>query len=108
MSQPLPLLVQARDPVSHAGVVAGLRDWPEVLVVDEPAAAEVAIVVTDEIDEETTRMLRALQHGGCGRVVLVATRIDDRGLVTAVEAGVSGMLRRAEATPAALVGAVRL
>jgi DNA-binding NarL/FixJ family response regulator len=108
MSRPLPLLIQARDPVSQAGVVAQLREWPEVLVVDEAADAEVAIVVTDEIDEETIRMLKALHHSGCPRAVLVATRIDDRGLVSAVEAGVSAMLRREQATPAELVGAVRL
>jgi DNA-binding NarL/FixJ family response regulator len=108
VSTPLPLLVQARDPVSQAGVVAELDDWPEVRVVDDAPSAEVAIVVTDEVDDETVRMLKALQHTGCTRVVLVAKLIDDYGLVTAVEAGASGLLRREEATASALVGAVRL
>jgi DNA-binding NarL/FixJ family response regulator len=108
VSTPLPLLVQARDPVSQAGVVAQLNDWPEVRVVADPHEADVAIVVTDEVDEETVRVLKSLQRKGCERVVLVATRIDDAGLVAAVEAGACGLLRRAEATPAALVEAVRL
>src|SRR5215204_3187961 len=82
VSTPLPLLVQARDPVSQAGVVAELDDWPEVRVVDDAPSAEVAIVVTDEVDDETVRMLKALQRTGCTRVVLVVTRIDDAGLVT--------------------------
>jgi DNA-binding NarL/FixJ family response regulator len=108
MSEPLPLLVRASDPVSQAGVGAELRDWPEVRLVETAAAAEVAIVVADEVDDETIRMLKAVQRNGCTRVVLVTTRIDDHGLVAAVEAGASGLLRRSEATPAALVGAVRL
>jgi DNA-binding NarL/FixJ family response regulator len=107
MSEPLSLLVHASDPVSQAGVVAELRDWPEVRVVQEAAAADVGVVVTDEVDDDAIRMLKAVQRTGCGRVVLVATQIDDRGLITAVEAGVSGVLRRSEATPRALVGAVR-
>jgi DNA-binding NarL/FixJ family response regulator len=107
MSEPLPLLVRANDPVSQAGIGAELRDWPEVRLVETAAAAEVAIVVADEVDDETIRMLKAVQRNGCTRVVLVTTRIDDPGLVAAVEAGASGLLRRSEATPAALVGAVR-
>ena len=108
MSTPLPLLVQARDPLSQAGVVAQLNDWPEVRVVPDAPSAEVAILVSDEVDDDTVRMLRALSRNGCDRVVLVATRIDDAGLVAAVEAGASGLLRRSEATPGALVEAVRL
>src|SRR4051794_13176376 len=102
VSTPLPLLVQARDPLSQAGVVAQLENWPEVRVVADAAFADVAIVVGDEIDEETVRMLKSLQRNGCSRVVLVATKIDDAGLVAAVEAGASGLLRRTDATPAAL------
>jgi len=108
MNQPLALFVQASDPVSQAGVVAELRDWPEVRVVEDATAADVGIVVTDEVDEEAIRMLKSVQRNGCARVVLVTTRIDDAGLVTAVEAGVSGLLRRTEATAMALVGVVRL
>jgi DNA-binding NarL/FixJ family response regulator len=99
--------VQARDPVSQAGVAAELKGWPEVRVVESGDGPEVAVVVVDEVDEDAVRMLKAVRRGGCARLVLVATRIDDRGLVAAAEAGVSGLLRRLEATPVALVGAIR-
>jgi DNA-binding NarL/FixJ family response regulator len=108
VSEQLTLFVQAGDPVSQAGVVAALRDWHEVRVVDECAAAEVGIVVTDEVDDDAIRMLKSVQRNGCPRVVLVATRIDDHGLVAAVEAGISGVVRRNEATGMELVRLARL
>jgi DNA-binding NarL/FixJ family response regulator len=110
MPDPINVVVQARDPVSQAGVAAQLRDWPEVRVVadSEDPAATVAIVVADEVDDGTIRLLRGIQRRARRRVVLVATRIDDRSLLTAVEAGASALLRRSEATPIAIVGAVRV
>jgi DNA-binding NarL/FixJ family response regulator len=117
MSQRIPVIVVARDPVSKAGVVSQLRHRPEVAVVDgEPAAvadeapggvAAVAVVAADEVDEDTVRTLRAVKRGGCARVVLVATRLDDAGVVDAAEAGVCGLVRRSEATPERLVEVVR-
>jgi DNA-binding NarL/FixJ family response regulator len=52
-------------------------------------------------------MIRTAQRGHGYRAVLVATRIDDRGLLDAVEAGACGLVRRNEATGQALVAAVR-
>ncbi len=70
---------------------------------DERAA--VAVVVADSVDEEVVQMLRSLQRGS-RRSVLVVTHIDDTGLAAAVEAGVTGLVRRAEATPERLATAV--
>src|SRR5919205_264803 len=97
----IPVYVYAGDPISQAGVASGLRPRPELLVVGESELdnARVAVVVTDALDEQTVRVLLALQRGGRPRVVLVATEIDDKDLVKAVEAGVSGLVRRAGATP---------
>jgi DNA-binding NarL/FixJ family response regulator len=53
------------------------------------------------------RTLRTVRRGGCARVVLVATRLDDAGVVDAAEAGVCGLVRRSEATPERLVHVVR-
>jgi DNA-binding NarL/FixJ family response regulator len=53
-------------------------------------------------------MIRAAQRQSRLRVVLVATSLDDRALLAAVEAGACGLLRRSEATPVALVGAIRV
>ena len=108
MSERIPVFVFARDPVSQAGVSAQLRPRPEVVLVAdaEVDAAEVAIVVADEVDGDAIRVIRALQRNGCPRVVLVASRLDDAGLVAAVECGAAGLVRRAEATPERLVAVI--
>jgi DNA-binding NarL/FixJ family response regulator len=109
MAERIPVFVYASDPVSEAGVAAALRGRPEVTVVAqaEVDAALVALVVTDEVDEEATRALRAIQRNGCPRVVLVVTRLDDGGVFAAVESGACGLVRRAEAQPERLVTAIR-
>jgi DNA-binding NarL/FixJ family response regulator len=108
MSERIPVFVFARDPVSQAGVSAQLRPRPEVVVVAdvEVDAAQVAIVVADDVDDDAIRVIRALQRNGCPRVVLVAARLDDAGLVAAVEAGACALLRRAEASGERLAAVV--
>src|ERR1700729_836010 len=71
--------VHASDPVSATGVAGELRLRPEVLVVDEAECdmAHVAVVVADEVDSAAARTVRAVQRDGCGRVVMVVTRLDD-------------------------------
>jgi DNA-binding NarL/FixJ family response regulator len=107
MTAPMSVRVHASDRLSEAGVTAELKQWPEVRVVTHGEAADVALVVADAVDEEAVRMLRAAQRGEAGSVVLVATRIDDRGLLEAVEAGACGIVRRSEASGRAIVAAVR-
>lgn len=100
------ICVCAKDPVSHAGVASQLRPRPEVILVDiGDERAAVAVVVADSVDDDTVQALRSLRGGPC-RSVLVVTRIDDGGLAAAVEAGVTGLVRRAEATPERLATAV--
>lgn len=100
----LSVTVHAADPVSRAGVIGQLDKNSGVRVVQE--GAEAAIVVADELDEDTLRTVRT-QHRTGARVVLVVARPDDAGLLAAVEAGVSGLLRRSEVTPQRLAAAVR-
>ena len=107
MTASIRVRVHASDHFSQAGVTAVLKQWPEVRVVTNGDDADVAIVVADDVDDEAVRMLRAAQRGDCGRVVLVATRIDDRGLLEAVEAGACGLVRRSDASGQAIVAAVR-
>ncbi|MGH3822240.1 MAG: response regulator transcription factor [Pseudonocardiaceae bacterium] len=98
--------VWARDPVSYAGVASQLRPRPEVALLDsEEERATVAVVVADGVDEDTIQVLRRLQRDSC-RSVLVVAHIDDTGLAAAVEAGVAGLVRRAEATPERLIKVV--
>jgi DNA-binding NarL/FixJ family response regulator len=102
------VFVFGEDPISQAGVATQLRGRPEVLVVDgtDIDSAEVAVVIVDQMGENCARTVHAVQRGGCPRVVLVVSELDDAGLLVAVETGVSGLLRRREATPERLAAAV--
>lgn len=101
--------VNAKDPISEAGVVSQLRPRPEIAIVDVDGrdAALVAVVVADAVDEDTLRTLRVVQRQGFTRTVLVVGTLDDAELVTVVEAGVVGVVRRADATPDRLVALIR-
>lgn len=99
--------VQASDPISATGIAGQLRLRPDILLMDDDdaASAEVAVVLTDEVDPEAVRSVRALQREGC-RVVMVVTKLDDAGLFAAVEAGASGIVRRSDARAELLSKAV--
>jgi DNA-binding NarL/FixJ family response regulator len=91
--------------VSEAGVAAQLRRRPEIelLESDVDGEAAVAVVVADEVDEEAARTIRAIQRSGSTKVVAVLSRLDDGGVLAALEAGACGLLRREEAGPERLV-----
>ena len=109
MAERIPVYVYAHDPISQAGLASQLRTRPEIQIVDHDVdLATVAIVVVDEVDDETTRVVRAIQrNNGIPRVVLVVTRLDDAGMLAGVEAGACGLLRRSEALPERLVEAIQ-
>lgn len=96
--------VHGDDPISRAGVISQLRNRPEVKVVSEAeiTTATVALVVAEHLDDAAVRVLHQLRRGE-HRLVLVTTTVDDAVLVAAAEAGVSGLLRRCDATPELLV-----
>lgn len=99
------VFIAADDPLSRAGIEAQLRGEPTIRLVesarDEPSVS--AVVVADIIDGDLVTMLRRLRGEGVSHSVLVVTRLDDAGMLLAVENGVSGLLRRAEATTETLV-----
>ena len=103
MSTAVATYVHARDPISQAGVVAQLRMQPEIKIVDTAPQSAVAVMITDVVDESTTRELRSLRKDGHPRLMLVATTIDDAALVAAAEAGVAGLLRRSDASADTMV-----
>jgi DNA-binding NarL/FixJ family response regulator len=109
MAERTSVFVYAADPILEAGVASQLAACTSLRVVGraDPDAAEVAVVVVDEVDEDAARVVRALQRPDGPRVVVVATRLDDAGLLAAVESGACALLRRGEATSLALEGAVR-
>jgi DNA-binding NarL/FixJ family response regulator len=101
--------VHAADPLSRAGTISQLRAASDVVLVgeDELGDTGVAVVVGDEVDAATTQTIRGLHRRGLDRIALLVGRLDDKGLLAAVEAGVSGVLRRDEATPHNLASAIR-
>ena len=109
MGQRVSAYVYANDPILQAGVISQLRLSPEVIVVDQCDLddADVAVVVTDLVDDTVVRVLRAIQRGGAPHIVLIAAAFDETTVVTAAEAGVSGLLRRSEVTPERLGDVVR-
>jgi len=101
--------VAAADPVSRAGIASQLRSHHGLDMVEERQvdAEVVALIVADQMDEETAQTIRALKRRGVERVVLIVTRVDDTGLLSALEAGARGVLRRNQATPENLFEAIR-
>ncbi|HET6875374.1 MAG TPA: LuxR C-terminal-related transcriptional regulator [Acidimicrobiales bacterium] len=109
MSWRTPVFIYASDPMSAAGAKAQLVGQPTIELVG-PAdldRARVALVVADAADEAATKVIRAIQRDGVPRVVLVAARFDEAGVVAAVAAGVTSFLRRSEATSSRLTEVIR-
>jgi DNA-binding NarL/FixJ family response regulator len=108
MGQRISVYVYANDPILQAGVGSQLRGSPEVALVDQSELdeADVAVVVTDLVDETVLRILRAIQRGRAPRTVLIAATLDESTVIAAAEAGVSGLLRRSEVTAARLLEVV--
>ena len=69
--------------------------------------ARVAVVVAEAPDESAAKVVKAIQRDGVPRVVLVASRFDEAGVLAAVAAGVTSFLRRSEATTARLTEVIR-
>jgi DNA-binding NarL/FixJ family response regulator len=95
--------------MSAAGAKAQLMMQPSIELVS-PAdldRARVALVISDAVDESAAKVVRAIQRDGIPKVVLVAARFDEAGVVAAVAAGVTSFLRRGEATSARLVEVIR-
>jgi DNA-binding NarL/FixJ family response regulator len=105
----IPVLVCADDPLSRAGIVSQLRTGHGFSIAsdDAPDPDAIALVVADEMSDAVAAEIRGLRARNVARVVLLVTRIDDRGLLAAAEAGVSGVVRRTDATAGNLAVAIR-
>lgn len=102
------VFLYAKDPVSQLGIAGLLRARPEIMIVDETDVdgAEVAVLVVESINEEATRVLRAIQRNGCPKVLLVVNHLDEASMLSAIEAGACGFIRRADARPDTLAKSV--
>jgi DNA-binding NarL/FixJ family response regulator len=97
--------VLAADPVSRAGAQAQLRFRPELEVVERGPSA-VSLIVADNLDDSVLEQVRHQRRAENSRVVLVCGRVTDDDVFAGIEAGASGLLRRADATPDRLVRAL--
>ncbi|MDE3204227.1 MAG: response regulator transcription factor [Acidobacteriota bacterium] len=71
------------------------------------ARARVALVVTEAVDQGAARLVKAIERDGIPKVVMVASRFDEAGVLTTVAAGVTNFMRRSEATAARLTEVIR-
>lgn len=109
MQERIAVEVDAPDPILRAGFVAEVRGRPELRLVEpgERSPERVAVIVTDDVDDEILRLVKGLRNNGCPHVLLVAGRLDDGSMLAAIEAGASAILRRADASSDGLVRAIR-
>jgi DNA-binding NarL/FixJ family response regulator len=105
----IPVVVCAADPLSRAGIISQLRRVHgfSIAALDDPPPGAIALVVADGMNDDVAGDMRALRGRGISRVVLLVARVDDRDLLAAVEAGVSGVIRRSEATAGNMAAAIR-
>jgi DNA-binding NarL/FixJ family response regulator len=100
------VLVYATDPILLHGVQGTLRARQEIALVDGPDAdtkETVVLFVTDRVDQAAAEQLRTLQLHGFRRVVLVASELDDKDVLVALENGVCAAARRSDTTADVLV-----
>ncbi|HYN68809.1 MAG TPA: response regulator transcription factor [Candidatus Eisenbacteria bacterium] len=107
MPDRVPVYISAGDPISHAGIASQLRGAGITRIADAAVPGAVALVVADQVDGETVTAIRSLRARGAERLILLVARIDDKGVLAAVEAGATNVLRRSEATPANLLAAIQ-
>lgn len=86
-------------------VADGLPDGEPDLTA--PHGSRVAVLLADTLDDREAARLRRLARRGDQRVVLVVRELAESELVAVVECGVHAVVRQGEATPEALVEAVR-
>ncbi|MGW7686138.1 helix-turn-helix domain-containing protein [Kribbella sp. NPDC054772] len=106
---PIPVWVKALDPLSQFGLMYALGERPEVSLVSDQRAdpSAVALVAVDALDAAAVQVLRAATQRGFRRIVVIGSAIDDDALMSAVELGVSGVLRRTDATADRIVHLVQ-
>jgi DNA-binding NarL/FixJ family response regulator len=94
----------APDPISLAGLRSELkfRSELELLAPGSARPGSVTVLVADSLDDETLSAMRAMRASGSSRFVLVVSSLADDEAMTAVDAGVSAVVWRSEATASRL------
>jgi DNA-binding NarL/FixJ family response regulator len=102
------LSVHTSDPISRAGVLTQLRQYPEIELMDaaQRDCGQVALLVAGSVDETTLLSLRTFVHINDVRAVLVVDRMREADLFDVAGCGVTSIVWRREATPARLLRAI--
>lgn len=106
--------VHGTDLLSCAGVVALLGNQSDMVVVQDPGAAEadcttiVAMIIVDLLDEVAVGQLRKLVMARKDRVVLVTGDLDEAQLQLVIDAGVQNVVWRRHATAERIAKAVHI
>jgi DNA-binding NarL/FixJ family response regulator len=100
-----PVMIQAADPLSSAGLKAQLTFERSVELVGpaDYARARVAVLAGDSVDAALIKLVRGLRHQYGVKVAVVAAVFEEAAVVEAVAAGAGAFLRRRDSTPARLV-----
>ncbi|MCX4459619.1 response regulator transcription factor [Streptomyces sp. NBC_01728] len=104
----IPVVVQAPDPISRAGVRSQLGQHAVIELLDSAEAGPgmVAVLVNEGPDETTLSRLRRLVRSDGARAVLVVNAIREAELLDVIECGVGAIVWRHEASAHRLVQAV--
>ncbi|MFF7602135.1 helix-turn-helix transcriptional regulator [Streptomyces mirabilis] len=104
----IPVVVQAPDPISRAGVRSQLAQHPVINLLDsaEAGPGTVAVLVNEGPDETTLSRLRRLVRSDGARAVLVVNAIREAELLDVIECGVGAIVWRHEASAHRLAQAV--
>jgi DNA-binding NarL/FixJ family response regulator len=104
------IVIHADDPVVRCGIAGLLRHRPEVSVLDgnDPPDGSVLVLCVDEVDDAALTVLRGYWQTRAVRVVLVVGRLQESGLFDILECGVAAIVRRAEASPEAMIHAIQM
>lgn len=99
--------VVALDPVLEAGASSALLGCPDVAVVSAPQAADVIVVIADEMRDEVLDLVRAQRRQpDRHEVVLVASDFTPVEALHAIAVGARALVRRREADASRLRRAV--
>ncbi|MFJ8727063.1 LuxR C-terminal-related transcriptional regulator [Streptomyces sp. NPDC004166] len=103
--------LHADDPIARAGLSGLLRGQPEIEVLERPVQGvgrrSVAVILADRVDDDAAVMLRRLVRGESREALLVAGKLHERELLSAVACGVRTFVWRHQATAESLAKAVR-
>ena len=101
--------IYSDDPVVRAGMVAMLRQCPEIGLAEDPENPDLSVLVVcvDAVDDEALAAMRKWGRRDGVRTVLVVGAIREAQLLDAIEHGATAVVRRQEASVPGMISAIR-